>query len=164
MINKIFPLNKFSFFVIIFSSIIFLSCEGGKKNNDEKKSDVEKINEAIINENFIEAYGVVDEIKEDYTNSGIKGNLNKKIMMAEIGSVLEENTESKNKAAKIILIINERGKYNNTKQSISYSTQYKYEDEAVMDMYKTVISIAEAQGDNELKEMLNKALTSFKED
>lgn len=33
-----------------------------------------------------------------------------------------------------------------------------------MDMYKTVISIAEAQGDNELKERLNKALTSFKED
>lgn len=85
-------------------------------------------------------------------------------MTAEIGSVLEEDTESKNKAAKIILIINERGKYNNSKQSMIYSTQYKYEDEAVIDMYKTVISIAEAQGDNELKEMLNKALTSFKKD
>lgn len=97
----------------------------GKKSEDENISDVERVNEAIITENFIEAYGMVDELKEDITNRGIKGNLNKKIMMAEIGSVLEEDNEPKNKAAKIILIINERGKYNNTKKNMFYSTQYK---------------------------------------
>ena len=142
---------------MIFLVVCFFlpSCGGKEANKNSGPSIYEEVDEALAHEDFPKAYSVVDGLLGYLNSNDFVPTLNKKVMMAEIGYVFESDMESKNKAARLILIIEERSKYND-EGAYNYNSSEK-EKAAKQEMFDMVINIADAQGDNELKYLLEKA-------
>ena len=113
-----------------------------RKNAKAQNELVEKVNNAISKQDFLTAYGAVDSYyaqNETYHKS-LASTLNKKIIMAEIGSILELDTDSNVKATKIIMLIKERNMYSPESA-----------------MYDDVIEIVNSLGDQDLSSKLLEA-------
>lgn len=167
MRNIIVLLLLISFCVFSYNSCDFSDSEKYKKEREEReekaKNNSGAVNDALSNEDYLTAYSIVDAlISSDKYNNAIP-TLNKKIMMAEIGSVLEnEEMNNKTKSTKIIFIIKERGKYN-SHDYLVYGESLKENEgiKAEKEMLESVISLAEAQDDLQLANQLKKVLKSY---
>lgn len=147
-------ISKFLTLCLLLLGCMVTSC------NNNNEDNVSKINEALANEDYVTAYGIVDNIYSNDNNDRLVAPLNKKIVMAECGAIIESDMETKNKAARLILIVEERSRYNNWNTGYPYG--YVNSDGKKEEMYNTLINIADVQGDTELKSLLEKAKDKLK--
>ena len=117
-----------------------------KEAQKEHSEFIEKANNAMAQGDFFAAYNIVDQMIANNHYDGY--DLNKKILTNEIAA----NIESAN-AAKIILCIKERARYN------GYSESNRVKEET--EMLKHAIQLAEAIDDSETAKKLQKALASW---
>ena len=121
-------MKKLIFFIalVFLVGIVYQSCvmsaidKSNEKNAKEQEELVEKVNKAISEQEFLTAYGAVDSyyaLNKTY-HKELATTLNKKIVMAEVGSILEQNFDSNIKATRIIMLIKERSMYSSEDKMI----------------------------------------------
>lgn len=109
------------------------------------KTTLLKTAEKSINEgDFTTAYKVVDELFAEDDGKETGKDLNKRILTNEIASIIGENAGDA--AARIVLIITERAKYNSRYGSDEKRNQYE--------MLQSAIEVARLNGNKELVDKL----------
>lgn len=142
--------------VLAFNSLAFLSCTNKTAKNKDLIDQVDK----FLNEgDYRSAYNIVDKIIADEDIEMDAYSLNKKIMTAEITSVFEdEGISSRQKGAKLLLIIQERAQYNDPN---CFPGAFLYVD-AITPMYDEVINLAQSLGEDEIVDIIKSAKEQYK--
>ena len=121
-------------------------------NDDTEQKNAEfsaKVLEAISDGNYSEAYAIVD----GKIYGGKQGELNDKILKAEIAALIDKD-DNGSSAPAIISAILERAKYND---------YYLYEKQSTIKVFSSTIIVAEAKGNTTLVNKLKKALKTYED-
>ena len=144
--------------VLAFNSLAFLSCTNKTAKNEDLIDQVDKF---LSEGDYRSAYNIVDKIIADEDIEMDAYSLNKKIITAEIASVFEEEgISSRQKGAKLLLIIQERARYNDRYSLLSKRDLY-YVD-AIPPMYDEVINLAQSLGEDEIVDIIKSAKEQYK--
>ena len=152
MMIKFLIMKHLLFFIsIILTTSLLSSCglspvaliEKHNEKEAEKTNELlDQVNTAISDQDFLKAYGLVDSYYSQNTtfNKELATTLNKKVVMAEVGSILEQDLKTEVKATKIIMLVKERNMF-----------------DSEGDLLNDIIEIANSLGDDKLASRLIKA-------
>ena len=160
--------------ILLVGISVFTSC--GSSQKEEKSTEDKDLailaNEAIKDEDFGEAYELIDEmimqgsLGHEYGQKDIEKmaeQLNTKAISAEFSYLLGTDLPVETKATKIILTVKERAKANVWRYDPTSSYKVKEELEVEKGLYENFITIAKAHGQTELADKLQEALNATTE-
>ena len=161
--------KKILSFGILFLGCIFIfeSCGRNYKKEMEEYHEYmikcqEEGNKALNNGDFPGAYAAADKMLVKGggdRNSGYS--FNRKVLSAEIANSFDGEIDNNTTAAKIILVIKERAKYNSWNAANRSESDRR---EAEMEMFELAIQVAQASGNDDIATKLQTALDSYKEE
>lgn len=144
---------------ILFLGCIFIFESCGQSYDEYMIKCQEEGNKALDNGDFPGAYAAADKmlIERGIQNPGYS--FNRKVLSAEIANSFDGEIDNNTTAAKIVLVVKERAKFN------SYNATYSddYRRAAEMEMFELAIQVAQASGNDDIATKLQKTLDSYKE-
>ena len=163
-------MKKKIFTFAVIALVIYFGCSGCsgcsgckrdyvKEFNEYIKECQKEGNEALDNGDFPGAYAAADNMLIEYP--GDKDHpgysFNRKVLSAEIANTFDGESDNNTTAAKIILVVKERARYN------SYDAKNDEDDrrKAEMEMLELAIQVAQANGNDDIATKLQTALDSW---
>lgn len=147
-------------FGILFLGCIFIfeSCRRDySKEYEEYMIKCQKEgNEALDNGDFLGAYAAADKM----LMKGGGYSFNRKVLSAEIANSFDGESDNNTTAAKIILVIKERARYN-SRDADEYESDCR---KAEMEMLELAIQVAQVNGNDDVATKLQTTLDSWKKE